>query len=388
MRSLFVTFVALTLGCGEPPAVSDGSVPGDPRPGVQDAKQVKAFAGAEPFHIVLFASEYPSWSAFGVAGKYGLINNAKGQLGAVEKKWNVDIELKMITYETCLTNYGSSGGAICITNCDIVGLVSGRPSTAIMPTSTSFGADACIGTGDVTTLEALRKETTYGLANSVSDYAFFRGLEKLGKNPADYRFQNRDPEQAAQALQTGASKVGMVWNPYTIQTLKNKKDAKIIFNSTIVPGEIVDMVVMDNATLQQPGGDAAAKCICDTFYRVCDFLKSTNKTTSDDTYATLSDQFVPATKGNQSFGAEDMKLCVDMASNPDETKKITTRFYDTPELGTKVFGSANMEPILAHVLRWAKVRQLIKKDLTISYPDTPLPQAGLTFDTKYMQEAR
>lgn len=329
-------------------------------------------------HIVLYASEYPSWSTFGVASRQGLINGEKGKLGPIEKKWGVDLEVKMVTYETCITNWGTSGGAICITNTDIVGLVASRPATAILPTSTSYGADACIGINGVYTVDDLKSEVTYGLEKSVSDFAWYRALEKLGKNPSEYKFKNRDPEQAAQALQTGASSVGQVWNPFTLQTLRTKKDAKIIFDSTIIPDEIVDMVVIDNETLRKPGGDAAAQCIIDTYYAVCENLKAKDKKLSDDTYLALGDQF-------SSLKADEMRQCADMASNPDQSKKITTRFYDTPELGIRTFMSGHMQPIMTHVLRWAKSRQVLDEDPTISYAESP-GNSMLTFDSSYMTE--
>lgn len=357
-------------GCGtnEPTVVPsmEGPPPGaviEPRP---------------PLVLPLYASEYPAWSVFGVAARTGLINKDKGKLGPLEIKWNTDIVLDMITYESCITKYGTAGGAICITNTDIVGLVGGRPSTAILATSTSYGADACIAVG-VNDVDALKKETTYGLEKSVSDYAWYRGLEVLGKNPADYKFQNRDPEQAAQALQVGVSKVGQVWNPFTLQTLRKKKDAHILFDSTSIPGEIIDMVVMDNQTLAKPGGDLAAKCVCDVYYSVCDKLKSPGKT-SDDTYVALGDQF-------SSLGAEDMKLCADMSSVADPNKKITTRFYDTPELGMKVFQSEHLTPIMAHIVRWAKVRQLITEAPSTTYAGESNPSA-LKFDQQYMHGSR
>src|SRR5947209_6488026 len=39
-------------------------------------------------------SEYPSWSVFGVASELGIIDGKKGQQGALEKKWGVDIVLE------------------------------------------------------------------------------------------------------------------------------------------------------------------------------------------------------------------------------------------------------------------------------------------------------
>jgi hypothetical protein len=377
--TVLLAVVAIVLAIGgcnssmpEPPKVVHSTV-GNPEVSPQAAK--------ETFVIDLYFSEYPAWSSFGVAAKQGIIDGARGKLGTIEKKWNVDIVLHMPTYEICLSDYGTKGGAVCITNTDIVGIVGSRPSTAIMPTSTSYGADACVAVG-VADVDALKKETTYGLSNSVSDYAWFRGLEKLGKNPADYKFQMRDPEQEAQALQIGASKVGMIWNPFTLQTLRKKKDSKILFDSTIIPDEIVDMVVMDNVTLHKPGGDAAAKCICDTYYTVCDNLKTPGKL-SDDTYIALGDQFA-------NLSLEDMKLCADMASNPDKTKNITTRFYDTPELGEKVFDRGHMDPILTEVLRWATIRQIIKGgSLFISYrKEDNQFFTTLTFDSTYMRSCR
>ena len=50
-----------------------------------DAKTVPSFS--------LAWSEYPSWSVFGVADVTGIINGKKGELGPVEEKWGVDIEL-------------------------------------------------------------------------------------------------------------------------------------------------------------------------------------------------------------------------------------------------------------------------------------------------------
>ena len=95
-------------------------------------------------------SEYPSWSVFGVADVTGIINGKKGELGPVEKKWGVDIELKEAEYDPCLAMYGAGQcDAVCITNMDILGPAGGRPGVMVLPTSTSYGADACLVTSDI-----------------------------------------------------------------------------------------------------------------------------------------------------------------------------------------------------------------------------------------------
>jgi hypothetical protein len=59
-------------------------------------------ATAETPTFTLAWSEYPSWSAFGVASEKGLIDGAEGKLGALERKHNVDIVLREADYDTCI----------------------------------------------------------------------------------------------------------------------------------------------------------------------------------------------------------------------------------------------------------------------------------------------
>ena len=49
----------------------------------------------KPPSFSLAWSEYPSWSVFGVAHDVAkLVDGAKGKLGPIETKWNVDIVLR------------------------------------------------------------------------------------------------------------------------------------------------------------------------------------------------------------------------------------------------------------------------------------------------------
>ncbi len=136
-------------------------------------------------------SEYPSWSVFGVAHAKKLINGAEGQMSELELKWGVDIVLKQLTYDACITQYGSGqADAVCITNMDILSPALGRASVAICPTSTSAGADACIVVG-IDDVKALREHKVYGLDKSVSEYCFVRNLELLGEKESDHKFTSQ-----------------------------------------------------------------------------------------------------------------------------------------------------------------------------------------------------
>jgi hypothetical protein len=87
-----------------------------------------------------------------VAHEVKLIDGARGRMGPIETKWNVDIVLQQAEYDPCLTLYGAAQcDAVCITTLDALNPSLGRPSVVILPTSTSHGADALIVPKTVTT---------------------------------------------------------------------------------------------------------------------------------------------------------------------------------------------------------------------------------------------
>lgn len=322
--------------------------------------------GGEYPKFTLAWSEYPSWSVFGVAQEKGLITGNPAAPGTLEKKWKVIIELKQVDYDTCLTMYGSNTvDATCMTNMDSLNPALGRPSTAIMPTSTSFGADACIALG-IDTPEQLKDVEVFGLEKSVSEYAFVRALQKKGLKPGDYKFKNMDPAAAAQAMQTGQKgvKAIMVWNPFVLQTLRTAKDSKRLFDSSLIPGEIVDMVVVANGAIGKQGGDAFCNCICDTFYEVNKMLADSK--TGDDTYVALGAKF-------SNLGVEDMRRCCK-----------ETKFYATPKDGITLFTSPDFKKVNGEVAKFCQERGIVKDIPTMGYND---PDAKLNFSTAYMKSA-
>src|SRR5262245_57513282 len=123
-------------------------------------------------------SEYPSWSVFGVAHAMKLIDGAAGKQGPIEQKWNVDIVLKEAEYDPCLTMYGASQcDAVCITTLDALNPSLSRPSVVILPTSTSYGADALLVPKTIISVKKLRGKKITGLAMRVSEYCINRIIE-------------------------------------------------------------------------------------------------------------------------------------------------------------------------------------------------------------------
>lgn len=300
--------------------------------------------------FLLAWSEYPSWSIFGVASDVGLIDGESGKMGSIEKKYNVDIELKLVDYDGCITLYGNSqADAVCITNIDILGPAASRKSVSIMPTSTSNGADACIAAG-IEGIDDLAGKVTRGLEKSVSQYCFDRCLEKAGKDPSKFPFSQMDPDKAAQAFQLKTDNIQsiMVWNPFVMQTLVTRPDSKVLFDSTSIPEEIIDMVVLGADSLKKPGGKDFAAAIVETFY-------SMNKRMAD-----------PATADKTLIGIGARFAKLELA---DMKKVVTqTRFYGDPKEAIALFGSEKFRTeTMPVVSKFCEKYGLTPRPTSISY---------------------
>jgi NitT/TauT family transport system substrate-binding protein len=348
------------LGCEKSPAPAPGPAAGAPAP--------SAPAGAAP-SFTLAWSEYPSWSTFGVAHELGMIDGEAGKMGPIEKKHNVDIVLKLTDYDTCMTMYGSgSADGVCITNMDALNPALARQSVAILPTSTSVGGDACIVVG-ISDVKALRGQKVYGLSKSVSEYAFVRNLELLGEKPSDHVFTNMDPGAAAQAMQTKQAGFNaiMVWNPFVLQTLKTRPGSKVLFDSSKIPEEIIDMVVVAKPSLDKAGGKAFAAAVIEAYYELN--KKLTDPATADKTLVALGAKF-------SSLDLEAMKTVVQQ-----------TRFYKTPAEGLKLFQGAEMPKTMERVVDFCVKNAIVPKKPTVAFKGSQGSEADLTFDPTFMEAA-
>lgn len=324
--------------------------------------------GAAP-QFKLAWSEYPSWSVFGVASELGIINGKAGEMGELEKKHNVDVVLNLTDYDTCMTVYGASQtDAVCLTNMDILALSLGRPSVAIMPTSTSKGADACIVSKDIKSVKDLKGKKVYGLEKSVSEYTFVRNLELLGEKEGDYSFTMQQPDAAAQAMQQKkeSHQAIVVWNPFVLSVLESRDDVHVLFDSSKIPGEIVDMVFMGADSLKKPGGDRFAKCIAEAFYAVSKRIEDAK--TRKDTLVALGEKF-------SNLSAEKM-----------ETVVKQTVFYKTPDAGAAHVKSDEFKKTMERVVEFCVSHEMVKKKPKLVYGTEG--EAAVRFDPSFMEAVK
>ena len=336
---------------------------------------VWAPTGADAGDVPVFSlawSEYPSWSTFGVAHEFNLIHGAKGEMGPVEKRWGVDIELKEADYDTCLVMYGAGKtDAVCITNMDALNPSLSVPSVMILPTSTSYGADACIVTEDIKKVEQLKGKKVYGLAKTVSEYCFERNLELLGQQDKDYTFTNMDPAAAALAMQQkrkGFDAI-VVWNPFVLETLNKRKDVHVLFDSTSIPGEIIDTVVVSQSALDRPAGESFASAVIDVFYEIN--RRIDDPKTRDETLIALGEKF-------SHLDLESMKKAVEQ-----------TKFYDNPKAGNDVLSGDATKGVMDKVTRFCVKHEMVPRKPSIGYGDKlTAPNVALRLDPTYIQNVQ
>lgn len=333
--------------------------------------------------FTLAYSEYPSWSAFGVAAQRGLIDEREGHMGPLEEKYGVDIVLKLMDYDPCITSYETGKvDAVCITNIDVAKPSLGRKSTAIGPTSTSDKADAVLST-KVKTIKELKKIPVYGLEKSVSQYVWYRGLQECGENPNEYQFIHLDPDAAAKTLQVGDanSKVQAicVWNPFKLQTLRNRKDCAVVmgtkagktadFDSGLTPKEVIDMVVVGSDVIEKPGGKDFARLIMDAYYQLNQQLAGPDH---DEVVKQIGQKF-------SKLNLPDMELCLQ-----------ETKFFSTPQAAIDLFeGQEFRDKMTNKVIPTCLAIKIFSdvgnKTPTIGYND---PTAQLNFDTSYIKNLK
>ena len=351
-----ITSIALTIGLALAVGCGSGNESGAAG-GKNSSESTPTFS--------LAWSEYPSWSVFGVAHEVKLINGAEGKLGSIEEKWNVDIILREADYDSCITMYGAGqADAACLTNMDALNPALSRPSTMILPTSTSAGADACIVTDTITSVKDLQGKKVFGLEKTVSEYCFVRNLEILGEKESDYQFSNMDPGAAAVAMQQKQASVEaiVVWNPFVMETLNKRPDSKVLFDSTSIPNEIIDAVIVSQDSLNKPGGKDFACAVIDAFYAVNQRIA--NEATRDDTLVALGEKF-------SHLDLESMKTVVKQ-----------TKFFATADEGKAILTGSELPDIMTKVSEFCVSHEIVDRSPSVAYGAAAT--GDLVFDPSYI----
>lgn len=167
------------------------------------------------------------------------------------EKYGIEVDLVQINdYIEAINLYtaGRFDGAT-MTNMDMLTIpsASGVDTTALITGDYSNGNDAVVlkNRDSLTDIAGL---DVYLLELSVSHYTLARALDSVGLTERDVRVVNTSDADIATAFNDRAVQASTLWNPQ-LATVMNNPEANKVFDSTQIPGEILDIMGVNSDTL-------------------------------------------------------------------------------------------------------------------------------------------
>src|SRR5882724_2595543 len=280
-------------------------------------------------------SIYVGWMPWGYAADAGIV-----------KKWadkyGLTIEVKQFNdYVESVNQYtAGSFDAVTITNMDTLSIpaAGGVDTTSIIMGDFSNGNDAII-LKEKSDLAAIKGQKINLVEFSVSHYLLARALETKKLAEKDIKVVNTSDADLAAAYKTPEVTAVVTWNPIVSEIL-GSKDAKKVFDSSQIPGEIMDLMVANTAVVKE--NPDFAKALVGIWY---------------ETIAKMN-----------SAGAEGKaaKEAMAKASGTDlagfDAQLATTKLFDKPSDAVDFTKSAAIGATMDHVRKFLFDKALLGKD--------------------------
>lgn len=204
-------------------------------------------AQAAPKSFKLCWSIFAGWMPWGYAAEQGIV-----------KKWadkyGIDIQVQQVPdYVGSIEQYTAGQFDACsMTNMDALTIpaAAGKDNTALIIGDFSNGADGVLLRGSGKRIQDLKGKTVLLVENSVSHYLLSRALEWALLEESDVTIQHVSDADIADAFLAGQGDAVITWNPILAE-IRRKTEVSQVFTSNLIPGEILDLTVVDSQTLAQ-----------------------------------------------------------------------------------------------------------------------------------------
>lgn len=179
-----------------------------------------------------------------------------GSQQGIVKKWadKYDIEIDVVQindYVESINQYSAGAYDGCtMTNMDALTIpaAGGIDSTALIVGDFSNGNDGIV-LKDKSALKDIKGQTVNLVELSVSHYLLARGLESVGLSEKDIKVVNTSDADLVSAFVTDDVTAVSTWNPLLSEIMAMPKSNKV-FDSSQIPGEIIDLMVVNTDTLK------------------------------------------------------------------------------------------------------------------------------------------
>jgi NitT/TauT family transport system substrate-binding protein len=216
-------------------------------------------------------SHYTGWEPWAYAQQSGIL-----------KKWadkyKIEIELTLVNDYVESINLYTSGkfDACAMTNMDALTIpaVGGVDSTVIIVGDFSNGNDGIV-LKNGKDVKALKGRSVKLVEYTVSHYMLARALEMNGMTERDIKVVNTSDADIAAVFASDANAATVTWNP-PLQQVRNAKGATMVFDSSKIPGEIMDLMVV-----KTKAPDSLKKALTGAWYEVMKVMNDKGKGAND-----------------------------------------------------------------------------------------------------------
>ena len=325
--------------------------------------------------FVLGWSVYVGWNPWQYMSKSGIL-----------KKWadkyGINIRVQRFDYAPSLDAFvGKNIDACAMTNMEALDMpAAGIDTTAVITGDYSNGNDALLARNGLT-LQQLPGKKTLMVQKTVSEYLFERAmtLNGLEAQMKKVKLVNTSDSDIATAFIADTNQDAVVtWKPMVSQIAKTK-GVKMLFNSSQIPGEIVDLMVVRTDIINRPDGSGQrfAKALAGAWYETTQLM--TGKGPQADTVlrgiAAASEDTLESYKEQLS------------TTNLFATAQSAVAFTSAPDFKTKM--NLVRQFCFSHGLLGASTKSV--DDVAIKFPDGSVQgkadRVRLRFDTTFMQLA-
>jgi NitT/TauT family transport system substrate-binding protein len=221
---------------------------------------VQPASAAEKKSFKIAWSIYVGWMPWDYAAQNGIV-----------KKWadkyGIKIEFTQINdYVESINQYTAGGFDGCVmTNMDLLTIpaAGGVDSTALIVGDFSNGNDGIVLKGKGKKLSEIKGLPVNLVELSVSHYLLARALESVGLKERDITVVNTSDADIVGAFAAADTKATVTWKPQLSEILASP-NAQLVFDSSKIPGEIIDMMVVNTATLKS--NPALGKALVGAWY--------------------------------------------------------------------------------------------------------------------------
>ena len=240
-----------------------------------------AVASAETYRVAW--SHYTGWEFWGLIESSGIMDKHAAANG-------VDIEIVLINdYVESMVQYTEGAFiGVTMTNMDALTLpaVGGVDSTALIVGDFSNGNDGAVIKGGDSVCDFAGREVNL-MELTVSHYMLVRALEMecgLSEAAAKMRLVNTSDADIASVFATAGDEAAVVtWNP-PLMTVRNERDANLVFDSSRIPGEIIDIM-----WVRTDAPDAVKRALVGAWYEMMAIVSAGDRA-ADDAIAALAAQ--------------------------------------------------------------------------------------------------